>query len=212
MNISKLSEKRKMAILNAALKEFTTKGYDEASTNVIAKEAQISKALMFHYVKNKQELFLFVYDYFESILEKEYVAKINLQEKDLFNRLRQSCLLQIALLKQYPWILEFDKLSAETGSETINKRIKKSNSKKNLVTCSQLFDGIDTVLFRNNLDVEKCKQLILWATSGFTNQILDNSRNQKGNSLKDKQIIATLDGYFNELRNIFYASCEKEER
>ncbi|MBC1645335.1 TetR/AcrR family transcriptional regulator, partial [Listeria welshimeri] len=52
MNISKLDKKRKIAILNSALKEFTIKGYDEASTNVIAKEADISKALMFHYIGN----------------------------------------------------------------------------------------------------------------------------------------------------------------
>ena len=39
---------RRDAILNAALKEFILEGYDKASTNVIAKEAGISKALMFH--------------------------------------------------------------------------------------------------------------------------------------------------------------------
>ena len=53
---------RRDAILNAALKEFVLEGYDKASTNVIAKEAGISKALMFHYVSSKQELFFWVYD------------------------------------------------------------------------------------------------------------------------------------------------------
>ena len=58
-----LEPQRRDAILNAALKEFVLRGFDKASTNVIAKEAGISKPLMFHYVNNKQELFLFVYDY-----------------------------------------------------------------------------------------------------------------------------------------------------
>ena len=57
-----LESGRRDAVLNAALKEFVLQGYDNASTNVIAKEAGISKALMFHYVSNKQELFLVVYD------------------------------------------------------------------------------------------------------------------------------------------------------
>ena len=52
-----LEPTRRNAILNAALKEFASKGYDEASTNVIAKEAGISKGLMFHYVGSKEIFF-----------------------------------------------------------------------------------------------------------------------------------------------------------
>ena len=60
-----LDAQRCDATLNAALKEFAVQGYDNASTNVIAKEAGISKALRFHHVSSKQELFLVVYDFFQ---------------------------------------------------------------------------------------------------------------------------------------------------
>ena len=36
-----LDEKRRDDILNSALKEFASRGYDKASTNIIAKEAKI---------------------------------------------------------------------------------------------------------------------------------------------------------------------------
>ncbi|MBP1043384.1 TetR/AcrR family transcriptional regulator [Vagococcus sp. BWB3-3] len=209
MNMAKLDEKRKRALLNAALKEFTAKGYDEASTNVIAKDAKISKALMFHYVGNKQELFLFLYDYFEDILAKEYYGKINLQEKDLFNRLKDSYLLQIDLIKQYPWILAFDNLSVESASAEINKRIQQTDRQKKVSECFQLFDGIDLSKFRTDLDIEKCKQFILWSNIGFTNQILADLKNQDGQHLNEEKIISTLDGYFEELRKIFYLSGEE---
>lgn len=208
MNISKLDEKRKIAVLNSALKEFTTKGYDKASTNIIAKEAGISKALMFHYVENKQELFLFIYDYFKEVLEKEYYLKINLKEKDLFNRLRQSYLLQIELIKQYPWILEFDKLSVKTKSDDVNKRIHHSDNERKVSECFQLFDDIDTSKFRDDLDIEKCKQFILWSNIGFTNQILEDIKNNQVQNMDFEQIVSTLDGYFDELRKIFYVSNE----
>jgi TetR/AcrR family transcriptional regulator len=58
-----LDRDRKNAILNAALREFASKGFDETSTNVIAKESGISKPLMFHYINNKKDFFLFLYDY-----------------------------------------------------------------------------------------------------------------------------------------------------
>ncbi|MCB5953217.1 TetR/AcrR family transcriptional regulator [Enterococcus sp. BWT-B8] len=208
MNISKLDEKRKIVILNSALKEFTAKGYDEASTNVIAKEAGISKALMFHYVGSKQELFLFIYDYFEEVLEKEYYLKINLKEKDLFKRLRQSYLLQLELIKQYPWILDFDKLTVETSSNEINKRIQNSGNERKVSECFQLFDDMDISKFRKDLDIEKCKQFILWSNVGFTNQILEDIKSKEAPSPNNEQIISTLDGYFDELRKIFYVSNE----
>ncbi|MBC1414453.1 TetR/AcrR family transcriptional regulator [Listeria welshimeri] len=211
MNISKLDKKRKIAILNSALKEFTIKGYDEASTNVIAKEADISKALMFHYIGNKQELFLFIYDYFEEVLENEYYSKINLKEKDIFNRLRQSYLLQLELLEQYPWILEFDKLATETSSEEINKRILNSDKNRNVSECFNLFNDIDTTKFRNDLDIKKCIQFILWSNVGFTNEILEDIRNKGVQDSNNEQIISTLDGYFDELQKVFYTFKEEHK-
>lgn len=74
-----LDTQRRDAILNAALKEFIIRGYDNASTNVIAKEAGISKALMFHYVSSKQE----------------YFELMNYEERDIFDKLHQSYVSQI---------------------------------------------------------------------------------------------------------------------
>ena len=94
-----LEPERRNAILNAALREFASKGFDDASTNVIAKESGISKPLMFHYVNNKKDFFLFLYDYCLDILEREYFDRIDLHEKDIFERLRQTCLLKIQVMQ-----------------------------------------------------------------------------------------------------------------
>jgi len=202
--LMELEPQRRDAILNAALKEFAIKGFDNASTNVIAKGAGISKALMFHYVNNKQELFLFVYDYFTELLDKEYFAKMDFSEKDIFNRLRQSYLLQIDLIKQYFWIFEFSKLSIMTKSDEVNAALENRADKKQSSYDHQIFDMIDVSKFRAGLDIEKCKQFILWANIGFTNQILDDIRNSKTLNLDYQHIITTLDEYLDELRKVFY--------
>lgn len=199
-----LEPQRRDAILNAALKEFALRGFDNASTNVIAKEAGISKALMFHYVNNKQELFLFVYDYFTKLLDKEYFTKMNFLEKDIFNRLRQSYLLQINLIKQYPWIFEFSKLSIMTKSDEVNKALENRSNKKQSSCDYQIFDMIDVSKFRAGLDIEKCKQFILWANVGFTDEMLNDIRNSDASNLNYESIITTLDEYFDELRKVFY--------
>lgn len=201
-----LEPQRRDAILNAALKEFVLRGFDNASTNKISKDAGISKPLMFHYVTNKQELFLFVYDYFAELLDKEYFAKLDFSEKDIFSRLRQSYLLQIELIKQYPCVFEFSKLSALTYSDEVNKALEERANQKQSSCDHQIFDMIDVSKFRDGLDIEKCKQIILWANIGFTNQILDDIRNSEAADLNCERIVSTLDGYFDELRKVFYTS------
>lgn len=201
-----LDAERRDAILNSALKEFTSRGFDDASTNVIAKEAGISKALMFHYVGNKQELFLVVYDFFSNLLKKDYFELMKYDEKDIFNRLRQSCFLQIQLMEKYPWILEYSKLSSITHSSVINKEIEKRKQVEYANCYPKLFDDIDISQFRKGLDIEKCKQIIFWSTIGFTNQLLDDIRNTQNSSRNTKCIIEKLDTYFDELKKVFYTA------
>jgi hypothetical protein len=199
-----MDTQRRDAVLNAALKEFSTKGFDDASTNIIAKEAGISKSLMFHYVNSKKDLFLFTYDYFTDLIDKEYIQIMNFNEKDIFDRLRQSYLLQIELLKKYPWIFEFNKLSVVTHSDEVNKKLEEKIQKKQSSCCNQIFDMIDETKFREGLDIEKCKLFICWSNIGFTNQILDDIRNSNVLELDYVFIISKLDGYFEELKKIFY--------
>lgn len=208
-NILKLEPQRRDAILNAALHEFTLQGFDNASTNVIAKDAGISKALMFHYVYNKRALFLFVYDYFTELLDNEYFMKIDFTEKDIFDRLRQSYLLQIALIKRYPWIIEFSKLSILTKSDEVNKALKNRRNKKQTSLDHQLFDKIDVSKFRAGLNIDKCKQFILWSNIGFTNQIMDDMREHGISELDHIHIIALLNDYLDELKKIFYTSSNE---
>ncbi len=204
--LSDLDPQRRDAILNAALKEFSSQGYDNASTNVIAKGAGISKALMFHYAGSKRDLFLFVYDYFSELIKKEYFALMDYDEKDIFNRLRQSYLLQIKLSEKYPWILEFNKLSRVTGSSEVNRELENRARKEHSNCYPKLFDGTDETNFRKGLDTEKCKQFIFWSNIGFTNQLLDDIRNAETDALNCEIIIEKLDGYFDELRKVFYTS------
>lgn len=204
-----LEPHRRDAILNAALKEFSSQGYDKASTNVIAKEAGISKALMFHYVSNKQELFFTVYDYFSGLMKKEYYDLMDYDEKDVFSRLRKSCLLQIKLFGKYPWISEFNKLSRSTNSSTVNLELENRKRENHLNCYPQLFDGIDETKFRKELDIEKCRQIIFWSNIGFTDQLLENIRSMKINPLDDKKIIKQLDDFFKELRKLFYSSSDE---
>ncbi len=51
------SKDKQDRIMNAALKVFSKSNYKHASTDVIIKEADISKGLLFHYFTNKAGLY-----------------------------------------------------------------------------------------------------------------------------------------------------------
>ena len=204
LKISKLEPKRKDAILNAALKEFSTNGFDNASTNVIAKEAGISKGLMFHYITSKGKLFLFLYDYCVDRINKEYIDLMNFNEKDIFERLRQSYILQIELIQQYPWIFDFIMITDITNSDEVNKKLEERVNEK-LARCQEeMFEIVDETKFREGLNLERCKQFIFWVNVGITNEILEDIRNSKVTELDYDKVLVDLDSYLNELKQIFY--------
>lgn len=206
LNILNLEPKRRAAILNAALKEFAAKGFDDASTNVIAKESGISKGLMFHYVNSKKDLFLFLYDYCIDLINQEYLDLMNFNEKDIFERLRQSYLLQVELLQKHPWIFEFNQILTITKSDEINQELAKRGSAKHSICYETMFGEVDESQFREGLDIERCKKFIFWANVGFTNQILEEIKNSQVHKLDYDKILAELDAYLDELRKTFYKS------
>ena len=70
-------------ILNAAVSEFTDKGYEQTSMDSIAKKANLSKGGIYHHFKNKDELFLYanqklaepVYELAKKAYEFNYAAE-----------------------------------------------------------------------------------------------------------------------------------------
>jgi AcrR family transcriptional regulator len=54
-----LDREKQDRILNAAIKEFALKGYKNASTNEIVREAEISKGLLFIISRTRRSCFCF---------------------------------------------------------------------------------------------------------------------------------------------------------
>ncbi len=55
---NRIPEQKRNRILQAGIHEFATHGYDNANTNHIAKQANISVGSLFQYFENKEDLFL----------------------------------------------------------------------------------------------------------------------------------------------------------
>lgn len=64
-----ISEDKRRHILETAIREFATKGYDGTNINVVAKKAGISVGSMYKYFDSKEDLFLMIIDICIQVLE-----------------------------------------------------------------------------------------------------------------------------------------------
>lgn len=65
-------QKRQMQIIRAAEKAFFERGYDNVTMDEIAERAEVNKALLYYYFKNKEALFFAVNLYGVRILHRMY--------------------------------------------------------------------------------------------------------------------------------------------
>lgn len=77
-----IRQERKQQILDAALEIFAKNGYYKASISQIAKEASISKGLLYNYFQNKEELLTEVMSGGIKYLLRGYAQKSNESAKD----------------------------------------------------------------------------------------------------------------------------------
>lgn len=199
-----LESERRNTIINTALKEFANKGFDDASTNVIAKESGVSKPLMFHYVNNKKDFFIFLFDYCLDILETEYFDKVDINEKDIFERLRQTSLLKIKVMQKYPWIFDFIRVAVLTESVVVRDELKQRQKRVENSTLERFYSDIDVSRFRGDLDIEKAKRLIFWAVGGYAGQVLDRLKGSGTENIDFQGIQNEFNDYLNELRKVYY--------
>ncbi|MCS4464767.1 TetR/AcrR family transcriptional regulator [Clostridium botulinum] len=86
-------------ILNAAIIEFGTKDYGKASLNNICNDNNISKGLIYHYYKNKDDLFLSCVKYcFDQFVD--YIQSEEFDENDFQNIIQKHLDLRYRFLKR----------------------------------------------------------------------------------------------------------------
>ena len=90
-------------IINAALREFAEYGYQQASLNRIVKELGIAKGSLYQYFKNKEDLFLYVFQCF-TLLVKQSVRKevLAAKEKTFFGHVRTILWAGIHFINSHP--------------------------------------------------------------------------------------------------------------
>lgn len=106
-------QKRQNDIINAAEKVFFAKGYDNVTMDEIAKEAEVNKALLYYYFKNKEALFFAVNLYGVKILYEMYLKCSN-QNIDGYSKVMSMIQALYEFFKEHP---DYFRIYCYTGTE-----------------------------------------------------------------------------------------------
>ncbi len=98
-----LAPAKQTKIVEAAVTEFSAKGYRGTSINALVSRLGIAKGSLFQYFGSKKSLFLFVFD---QVVEqaKEHLRPVRdeADSTDLFGRLEKTLLAGVEFIRQYP--------------------------------------------------------------------------------------------------------------
>jgi TetR/AcrR family transcriptional regulator len=199
-----LDPEKQDRIINAAIKEFAQKGYDNASTNEMVKEAGISKGLLFHYFKNKKQLFFFLFDYCYNLVAEEFYKKVDLDETDFFKRIRQAVQIKMDLQTKYPEILTFIQEAFMQDSPEIKDEFDKKKQELNAVNIGIVYDGIDLTKFRDDVDVQKILKVISWTFEKMSDEELNKAKMIPGHKIDYEKVFMEAEEYFEFFIKCFY--------
>lgn len=211
MNITfeKIEAAKRNRVLNAAFKEFATKGYEDASTNRIAKNAEIGKGTLFYHFDNKENLFIYLIDKSIAIMNEMYFQKIDFEEQDIFERL-----IQFSKIKQnayYKLKNSFDFIGHVLLNVDSYEKIY-GNLKEKQIQIEQgvndvLTKNIDLSKFREDIEAEKALKLIYWSIEGYREDLAKQLRAIDFTQVAQEDLRPYYDefySYMNILKKVYY--------
>jgi len=199
-----LDREKQDRIVNAAMKEFSQKGYDLASTNQIVKEAGISKGLLFHYFQNKKQLYLFLFDYGYDRIVEEFYQKIDLSEKDFFKRTREAVMIKMELLTTYPDIFKFMEEALLEDSAEIKAELEKKKKEFIEINMEKFFEGVDYSKFREDVDLKIVLKIITFTLEKLSEEALFKAKLSPTHEFDYEKIRIEAEDYFDVLMKGFY--------
>jgi len=200
----KLDDDKRGRILNAAMKEFRY-GFKKGSTDIIVKEAGISKGLLFHYFGTKEQLYAFLVHHASELMQKDYFDMMNLGHKDILEGFWQLALLKKDITDQYPFLYAFINGTYTHRSDFPDLEVTEPLVQRHIAVYRELYDHCDTTLFREDIDHEKAIDIISWTVDSLVGDADAKAISEGGwDDEGYDRFLDTLKGYLDIFRSCFY--------
>ena len=162
-----LPQQKQQAIINAGYRVFSQNTHKNSPMSEIADAAGISKTLLFHYFRNKKELYLFLW---EKCAETtiEYMTRHNCYgQTELFESLDRGMRAKMEIIRQYPDMGTFTIKAFYEKDPEISAAIQQSYHKYFNLKADKTRLNLDPGQFIDGLDVPMMYRDMYWASEGY---------------------------------------------
>jgi len=163
-----LPEARQDLIRNSAMVEFGANTFKKTSADSIAKRAGVSKGLLFHYFKDKRELYLYLYRYALEVCVKQYMEKsYNFGETDFFLALEMGHRVKMDLVRRHPGLFRFVMRTYYERDSVLSPKLRQGLDDLMETTIRDFLSRMDLYKFREGVNRSRVIRLLLLAAEGM---------------------------------------------
>lgn len=166
-----LPEEKRKRIVDAALKSFGENGFKKTSVSDIAKAADISKAMVFHYFGTKKDLYLYLIRMCTDIIINEINSGFDSTITDFFERIKQSSELKVSVVKKHNDIPAFLIGAYFESDPEVKSDIASLFAVGNDYRDKISFDGMDTSKFKEGIDPKLVQKMLIWMAEGYSSNL-----------------------------------------
>jgi len=196
-SFSEISNKIRDRLLNAILDVFSQISYKKASLRDIAKQANVSKTLLFYYFQDKKMLYISTFEFCSELIADEIKKGQEIQnETDFFEIITYTQNLKFGLTNRYPKIFYFMKNAYCETDNDIKQGIYDIRKKYITVDMASIFSKANFSKFKDGISSETALSIITWVAEGF---VASHNQTSDIDALRKE-----FDKYLDVLKKSFY--------
>ena len=163
-----LPEARQDLIRNSAMLEFGDNTFKKTSADSIAKRAGVSKGLLFHYFKDKRELYLYLFHYALEVCIKKYMMiTYDFGETDFFLALEMGQKVKMDMVRRCPGLFRFVMRAYYERDSLLSPHLRKGLNSLLESTSRDFLARMDLYKFKEDIDPWEVIRLLTLTAEGM---------------------------------------------
>ncbi len=163
-----LPQERQDLIRNSAMLEFGEGSFKKTSADAIAKRASVSKGLLFHYFKDKRELYLYLFQYAIDACMEVFLSSFRyFDERDFFLALEKGQEIKMGMVRRMPGMFRFVMRAYYERDSILTPKLRKKLDDVLAHSTDQFLSRMDLHKFKDGVDPKAVVRLLMLAAEGM---------------------------------------------
>lgn len=164
----RLPQARQDLIRNSAMAEFGQNSFKKTSADAIAQRAGVSKGLLFHYFKDKRELYLYLYRYALEECIRTYMVKMyDFEETDFFKALEMGQAIKMEMVRRHPALFHFVMRTYYERDSLLSPKLRQGLERILESTTNDFLSRMDLSKFKPGVDPHQVVHMLTLMAEGM---------------------------------------------